>query len=169
MKRFLLFCEKANWATMAGAVFFLLAAVVICFIQVVTRTTANFSFRWAEELTRYIVIFAVFLASGTMLANDEHPRVEIIDNFLSRKAQLRLNYFYHALILLFLVFLCYYGWQLAASATRTMCSSIRIPWAVPFSAVFLGGVNMLIQVPARLLKTRSAIARLARDGEEEVK
>lgn len=165
MQGYLTFCRRLNKAAMAVSVLFLFATVVICLLQVTTRTLMSFSFRWTEELTRYIVIFAVFFASGTLLAEDEHPRVEMLCALLPKKTQLRLNYFYYALITAFVALLAYYGWQLAASSTRTFCSSIRIPWAIPFSAVFAGGVNMLLQMPAKFIKNHIAIRELA-DGEE---
>jgi TRAP-type C4-dicarboxylate transport system permease small subunit len=148
------------------SVLFLVATVAICFIQVVTRTTINYSFRWGEELTRYIVIYMVFFASGTLLAGDEHPKVEILADCLPRKMRLRLNYLYAALIFAFLVVLCYYGWQLSATSWRTMCSSIRIPWAIPFASVFIGGVNMLFQIPAMAIRNHRKIVFLDGGGKE---
>lgn len=160
MDRYLRFSGAVNRWMMFLSVLFLIATVAICFVQVVTRTTISFSFRWAEELTRYIVIYMVFFAGGTLLANNEHPRVEILINFLSKKNQLRLNYLYSLVIFLFLIVLCYYGWQLSATSLKTMCSSIRIPWAIPFASVFIGGVNMLLQVPANIVRTRRDIVAL---------
>lgn len=167
MNWYLVFCRKVNRTAMFLSVLCLLATVVICFMQVLTRTAANFSYRWTEEVTRYVIIFAVFLASGTLLANDEHPRVEIFCSFLSKKGQLYLNYFYYILIGAFVLLLCYYGWQLSATSTRTYCSSIRIPWAVPFSAVFIGGLNMLVQIPGKFIKNRLDIIALAHEEKKE--
>ncbi len=160
MKTYLSFCDRLNRIAVMLSALFLVATVVICFMQVATRTAYSFSFRWAEEITRYIVIFAVFFASGALIANDEHPRVEILVEYLSKKNRLRLNYLYYALIFAFLCILTYYGWQLVATSTRTYCSSIRMPWAVPFASVFIGGVNMLVQVPARAMKNHLAILEL---------
>jgi TRAP-type C4-dicarboxylate transport system permease small subunit len=166
MNWYLRFSDRVNRAAMFLSVLFLVATVVICFIQVVTRTAMSFSFRWGEELTRYIVIYMVFFASGTLLARDEHPKVEILADYLPRTMRLRLNYVYALLIFTFLVVLCYYGWQLSATSWRTMCSSIRIPWAIPFASVFIGGANMLLQIPAMAMRNHQEIVRLAGGGTE---
>lgn len=166
MDRYLRFSASVSRALMFFSVLFLLATVAICFVQVVLRTTISFSFRWAEELTRYIVIYMVFLASGTLIADDEHPRVEILVDLLSKRNRLRLNYLYCLLIFVFLVVLCYYGWQLSATSLKTMCSSIRIPWAIPFASVFIGGVNMLLQVPAKVIRVHRDIVGLEREAAE---
>ena len=166
MHWYLVWCKKVNKAAMLLSVLCLAATVFLCFMQVTTRTAMQFSFRWTEEVTRYIVIFAVFLTSGTLLAENEHPRVEILTGLFSPKNQLRMHYFYDALILVFVVVLSYYGWLLAASSTKIYCSSIRIPWAVPFSAVFIGGLNMFIQIPAKFVKTHQAIVDIEQVKQE---
>ena len=48
---------------MALGILCLLFAVALTFIQVLTRNTIQTSFTWAEELTRYVVIYAVYFRS----------------------------------------------------------------------------------------------------------
>ena len=58
----------------------LVFAVALTFIQVITRNVASVSFTWSEELTRYIVIFAVYFASGSVFYLDANAKVDIFYN-----------------------------------------------------------------------------------------
>jgi TRAP-type C4-dicarboxylate transport system permease small subunit len=53
--------STADVAAMIG----LVAMTVLVFGSVILRYCFNVSFRWSDELTRYIFIYIVFLGTGT--------------------------------------------------------------------------------------------------------
>ena len=80
MKKYLTFCKKFNQINLAIGITLLAFAAILTFVQVVLRNTIAFSFTWAEEVTRYIVIFAVYFASGTVVAMDQNAKVDMFYN-----------------------------------------------------------------------------------------
>ena len=150
MKKYLSFCKKFNTVMMFLGVLMLGFAVVLTFVQVITRNIASVSFSWAEETTRYVVIFAVYLASGYVFYIDGNASVDILYNLFPKKVQCILTFVFYLLIAGFLVVMGYYGYVCVARNLNTWCASIRIPWAVPFSSLILGSVNMFLQLPAKM-------------------
>lgn len=153
MKKYVSFCKKFNSVMLAIGVLFLIFAVVLTFIQVVTRNLINFSFTWADELTRYVVIFAVYFASGSVFYLDANAKVDIFYNMFPKKVQGLLCCLFYILIACFLVVMGYYGYVYVMRNLTIWCASVRVPWAVPFTSLVIGSVNMLIQVPAKLYLT----------------
>lgn len=153
MKKYVSFCDFFNRISLGIGVLFLVCAVSLTFIQVVTRNVFSFSFTWAEEFTRYIVIYAVYLASGSVLYMDANARVDIFYNMFPRKIQSILSCFFYILMAIFLVVMGYYGYVYVKRNLAIWCSSIHIPWAVPFAALVLGAINMLIQIPGKIYQS----------------
>ena len=77
MKKYLSFCRRLNQILLGIGIAFLIFAVGLTFVQVVLRNIFHHSFTWAEELTRYLVIYAVYLASGTVLYMDANAKVDM--------------------------------------------------------------------------------------------
>lgn len=68
----------------AGA--FVFATVTLTFIQVLLRTVFNNPQAWAEEVSRYLFAWIVFLGAAVCFARDTHIRVDFVDGFFSERA-----------------------------------------------------------------------------------
>ncbi len=161
MKKYTSFCKIFNQIMLGIGVLLLVFAVALTFLQVITRNVASISFTWSEELTRYIVIFAVYFASGSVFYLDANAKVDIFYNLFSKKLQCILTCIFYVLIAIFLLTMGYYGWVYVMRNLTVWCASIHIPWAVPFTSLIIGAVNMLIQVPAKFYETFQAISSTA--------
>ena len=153
MKKYVSFCEKLNAVMLTCGIICLVFAIGLTFVQVVLRNLLDFSFTWAEELTRYVVIYAVYFASGSALYLDSNARVDILYSHFPKKVQCILSCLFYLLIAVFMVAMGYYGFLYVKGNLTIWCASIRIPWAVPFAALILGAANMLAQVPAKMYKS----------------
>lgn len=167
MKKYLTFCEKFNRINLGIGTALLGIAAVLTFVQVVLRNTVAFSFTWAEEVTRYIVIFAVYFASGTVVALDQNAKVDMLYNKFPKIVQKILTTVFYILTAIFLVIMLYYGYVYVQRNLKIWCASIRIPWAVPFSSLLVGSVNMLVQVPAKIYEVWAEIPPKSMEGSDE--
>lgn len=153
MKSYVSFCKKFNSCFLAVGIFFLFCAVLLTIVQVILRNVFSFSFTWAEETTRYLVIYAVYMAAGTVFYIDANARVDLLFMLFPDKVKKSLNTVFIILAAAFLVFMGYYGYVYVQRNLTVWCASIHIPWAVPFVSLIIGSVNMLVQVPAKLYLT----------------
>jgi TRAP-type C4-dicarboxylate transport system permease small subunit len=99
-----------------AAIMAVLLAIMI--LQVFFRYGLNSSLIWAEEICRYLLIWASFLACGIAYARGEIAAIELIDRALPRRAALLLGVFRNVLVLGLLVVLVYYGWRYAELSGR---------------------------------------------------
>lgn len=60
-----------------------LATVVLTFSQVVLRTVFNNPQAWAEEVSRYLFAWIVFLGTAVAFGRDTHIRIDFLDNLVS--------------------------------------------------------------------------------------
>ncbi|MBL8347292.1 MAG: TRAP transporter small permease [Rubrivivax sp.] len=62
------------------------AMAVLVFANVVARYVFNHSFIWAEELSRYMMVWVGFLGAGLVLRVGAHIAVEVFQDWLPRRA-----------------------------------------------------------------------------------
>lgn len=62
------------------------AMAVLVFANVVARYVFNQSFIWAEELSRYMMVWVGFLGAGLVLRVGAHIAVEVFQDWLPRRA-----------------------------------------------------------------------------------
>lgn len=153
MKKYLSFCKVFNKINLGIGIALLAAAAILTFVQVLLRNTISFSFTWAEEVTRYIVIFAVYFASGTVVAMDQNAKVDMLYNTFPPIVKKILTTLFYLMTAVFLALMFHYGYIYVQRNLKIWCASIRIPWAVPFGSLLVGSVNMMIQIPAKIYET----------------
>lgn len=100
---------------------------------------------WAEEVTRYVSIWVVFLGAGLGVRYGIHLSVDLLVGALP--ANLR-RFFYHFAFLMMLIFegvLVYYGAQLAISNYAQQSASLRMPMTYAYAAIPVGAFIMLCE------------------------
>lgn len=92
----------------AGLAALLLAAVVtLITVQVFMRYVLQNSLSWSEELTLWIFVWFIWLATSYAFKRRAHVKVAVLNQFLSSKGQLILSILTQLLIVGFLVVLIY--------------------------------------------------------------
>lgn len=150
MKQYVSFCRKVNGTLTLVGVLILAFSILLTFVQVILRNFVGFSFKWAEETTRYLIIYAVYLVVGRLLLENRNSTVDLFYNMFPEKVRKLLNTLFCLLIAAFLAVMIAKGYTLVSRNLKTWCASIRIPWALPFAALIVGSLNMLLQIPAKL-------------------
>jgi C4-dicarboxylate transporter DctQ subunit len=62
------------------------ATVTLTFLQVILRTFFNEPQAWAEEVSRYIFVWVVFVGAAIAAYRDNHIRLDLVDNLLRPRA-----------------------------------------------------------------------------------
>lgn len=92
----------------AGLAAFLLAVIVtLITIQVFMRYVMQNSLSWSEELTLWLFVWFIWLATSYAFKRRAHVRVAVLDQVFSPRGQLILNIFNQLLIVCFLAILVY--------------------------------------------------------------
>ena len=156
LKKLLDWIEK--YITNALPVLFLMLMVVIIFMQVFTRFVFSFSFRWAEELGRYLVIWMVFLAGCSALRKGQLVGIKFVVEKMPKKYKVLIELISNILILFFLFIMTSFGTQLVQFnlARKQLSPALRIPIGWIYLAIPTSGIIMIIFISYDLLfKIRS--------------
>ena len=152
MKKLDVFCERINDVALSIASALFSVSFLMTVLQVFTRYILRFSFPWTEELSRYMMIFVVFLASGYLLRNNENPYVEVFVEKASDRKRYWIKFCIYTLITVFLIFLFANGVLAVFKAMNKKTPSLRIYWAIPYISIPVGAFLMLLQMPYLFVK-----------------
>lgn len=125
----------------------LLSISMVVFVNVVMRYGFAASTMWAEELTRYTIIWITFVGGSLCVRENYHPKVEA----LVMRIPADIRWFVTLTIaiagVLFSAAMTIYGWQLVSSALTTghVTPTGVAPMFIPLTGLPLGGALMTIR------------------------
>ncbi len=111
---------------------------------VFTRYVLNYSFPWAEELTRYLLIWSVMFATPVIQYRNDNIRVDFIIQYAPLRFQGIVYLIHRLLIIGFSAILAYYGWLQALNMGITKSPTLGISMTIPFFTVPVGGVLLVL-------------------------
>lgn len=144
---------------LAVASVLVLATVVLTFTQVVLRTVFNNPQAWAEEVSRYLFAWIVFLGTAIAFARDSHIRIDFLDVMVS-PTTLSILKAVRTLIVLGAAGIMIYAGALVAWRNRASMF-YTLPWfpqVVFYAVIPLCGLLTVAFVLWRTLRTRPASA-----------
>jgi len=120
----------------------LASMTIIVFLQVLFRYVLNHPLDWSEELGSFAFVWMSLLGASIGLKRREHPRLDLVVNHFSSKAQRLIAELYNLAILFLLFVLFIYGVKLTVTMksqlTAAMQYSVSFVYAVlPVSAAIM--------------------------------
>jgi TRAP-type C4-dicarboxylate transport system permease small subunit len=136
---------KINWeailSNMTG--YIMLAVMLICFLQVVTRYILLISLPWSEEVSRLGLVWATLLGACVLLKRGEHMSVEFLTNRLHPKLRSVLLIMINIVVLIMLIAMVWGGMQLVMLTWDDRTTSLGYPrnffyWPIPVCGTIMG-------------------------------
>lgn len=139
----------------AGA--FVFATVTLTFTQVLLRTIFNNPQAWAEEVSRYLFAWIVFLGAAVCFARDAHIRVDIVDGLFSGRATAWLRWLRDLASLCAAAVMLYSGvlvaWRNRDSVFYTVPG---LPQVLFYLAIPVSGALIVVFLFRRIVKVEKA-------------
>jgi C4-dicarboxylate transporter, DctQ subunit len=138
-------------------------ATLFVIVAVVMRYFFQYAPPHFEELTRYLIIWSVFVGASHLLHRNGHITIDVLIITLPVRARLVLQTFAYGLGVVFCVLIAYYGLQMVLQSYELgarSISSLRAPMWIPQLAVPLGAALMLL----RFVEKIALHLRLLRSG-----
>ena len=139
--KFLDLIEKVQRAVLAVSV---PVMVFIMLYQVVLRYVFSNSNSWSEELTRYLFIFNVMIASAIAVRRNSHLQIDILINLFSPKVKAIFTIVATIAGIVFLGLLFKYCLDLCVQAARNISPGVGISMSIPYAAMPIGIVFMIL-------------------------
>ena len=133
-------------ATIFGAIFLLLAAVVT--VETASRKLLNVSLQGADELGGYALAVGSTIAFSLALMGRNHIRVDVFHDRFPRGVQAALNWLAIVSLAVFAAFIAWLAVKVIGD-TRQYGSTAQTPWATPLlwpQSVWLGGLVIFAAV-----------------------
>jgi TRAP-type C4-dicarboxylate transport system permease small subunit len=126
--------------------------VVIISVQVFLRTFFHYSLTWAEELSRYIMLYQIWVGASLAVKEDAHLRITSVKDSLSPSGQVKLEIFVIVLWTVFVAFLTIKSGQLVDILLNRgqVSPAMQIPMAYAYASVPFGCGLMVIRLCQKL-------------------
>jgi len=151
VRAFIKFWDRFEWYLIG---ILLGMATLLCFVEVVRRAVFNSPTQWAEELIRYIVIFAVFIGISSVTKKNEHIRMSVLIDLFSERKRRIIDIITASLGMVFSVTILISGIMLVADAKSSETLSefgLSMPIYIPYLALPVGGGLMSLRLIGRIL------------------
>ncbi len=137
----------------------LAAMTAMVLAQVCTRYFFGFSFKWSEEVARYLMVWMVMLSASVALRDNAHIRVDFFTQMMSPGLMHALTLLTRTAILGYLGVLIAQGWQTARFMEVTRFASIDVSMFWAYLALPVGGSLMMVFETLNLLRDAVALFR----------
>jgi TRAP-type C4-dicarboxylate transport system permease small subunit len=142
------------------------AMVLVLLYQIILRYCFAAANVWAEELTRFMFVWVTTLGASMAIRRNVHLRIDLVVDVLKPRPRFILQIITYALALIFLIYLCLLGFDLMSNTMVNKSAGLRIPMAVAYSAIPVGGVFMILSCVEFIGKKVEALRALSTDAAE---
>jgi C4-dicarboxylate transporter DctQ subunit len=127
--------------------FVLILSTLILFINVILRYFFSASTSWAEELTRYLIIWISFVGGSICVKHNDHVCVDLIHHLLPAKAKTVLIMITQWIASVFMAVLAYYSWKIMMFnfSTGQISPTLMVPMWIIYLSIVLGSILMAIR------------------------
>jgi TRAP-type C4-dicarboxylate transport system permease small subunit len=123
--------------------------------QVVTRYLTTNPFPWTEEMSRLLLVWAVYLSVSIVVANREHIRIDFFINKLPKRFLCYESLFRDFLFLLFSLLTIYFGWLVSRAAWTDVSTALRYPRALFYIPIPISGAfSLCFLIPSVIISIR---------------
>lgn len=153
-----MFFQTINQLTKFFTIFFLSVVTVLVPIEVFLRYLFGKSLYVTEELTRYLMVWVVFLASSLAIREEAHISIGILVNRFRGRARTWFNFVAHALLIFFLVFLMIEGIIILPFQIDQIIPSLEIPIFWFYLAIPVGCGLMILNLLPKVWENLKTIS-----------
>jgi TRAP-type transport system small permease protein len=132
---------------------FLISIAVVLFSQVLLRYVFETGIVFAEEFSKYSVIWVVMLTANIVVKNDELIKVDFMDSLFPVRFIKYRNIICKFILFCMMVTLIIEGWQQAVNSwvTNSMMVTLGITYFWVFISIPVCGIMILFQIITSLL------------------
>jgi tripartite ATP-independent transporter DctM subunit len=147
--------RPVEWLAAAG----MFAMTAVVFVSVFCRYVLHNSLPWAEELSRFLLIYLSLLGAAVAVERRTHLTVDVLAHYLPHPLRRAVVFLSDALVATVLCFLVVEGGKLASTSNWLKSTAMGWPMGVFLAAVPLGAFLMLLYMLQRALVDRQERVR----------
>lgn len=145
--------------------------IVAFSIQVFARYIFSAGFTWTEELTRYGMIWMVFLGAAWIIVNSDHVKVTILEDAFKGQSRKILMIIQDIFGLIFVAAIFYFSFSQLSIAARGVSANTGISNVVQYMvfpiSMILSAWGYITRIVMRIGKKEDAEAQADQEGGNE--
>jgi len=122
----------------------LLVMLLITVGQIVARYFFSFGFPWAEEATRYLLVWMILLGAAVLVRLDDHLGIKAFQDALPLRLRAAVRAVLFIMIFCVAVVLAVYGFNFAVGAHFITSAGLGVSMSWAYAALCVGAVPMAV-------------------------
>lgn len=139
--------EKADYYIDCFSKFIMGIAVLVLSLVTMLQVIARFVFSnpiaWGQDIIRLSFVYLVFFGGAYCVMKGEHLCIDILLTSLPSKYRGKLNLLIEVILLLFFIFLVYYGAIFTKTGLNQKAPYLSIPMSLYYLALPLSSITMV--------------------------
>jgi TRAP-type transport system small permease protein len=135
-----------------GLAVFLTAMTVVVFLEILFRYVLDFPLFWTAEFARYCLVWSSLLGAAVAFRSGEHIAVSLFLDRLAPRPRRVVAMIATIWVGVFLTVVFWGGIHLVTVTIRQLSPALRVPMAIPYSALPVASGVMLIHVASAVLR-----------------
>ena len=116
--------------------------VGLSFVSVFSRYVFNYSLTWAEELTRYMFVWLVYLGAALCVRRRKHIVMDMVISSFKGKPKKYLSLVNNLILFVFVVVLATQGFKMMPILSTQTSTALQVPMSFIYAAIPVGSVLM---------------------------
>lgn len=129
------------------------AFIVLAFLQIFTRYVLNAPLPWTEEVATFFLIWLTHVGAWTLLRQDSHVRLELIDEFVGPGVRRWVHTLWDIVIAAILVAIIFAGWEILPQLQYDRTPALQVSYSVVMAIIPITSALMLMTVILRVTRT----------------
>ncbi|KAB7707169.1 TRAP transporter small permease subunit [Bacillus aerolatus] len=125
---------------------------IVIIAQVISRYFFGAAFTWAEEVSRYLMVYSVFLGAALALRTHSLIAVEVIAEKISFHAKRTLKIIVYLLAIIFFSVLLIKGINILGNVQMQRTPALQISMSIPYLAIPVGAAALILNSVAVILE-----------------
>jgi len=126
--------------------------VMIILTLVISRYIFSYSMPWAEEVTRYLMVWCVLLPIGSLFRRKEHIAMTHFVGLLPKKAYFFLRVFFEIVTIVYFYIVFKFGFDNASMMNMVVSAALGIRMFWPYLAIPVSSLIAIIFIVFNLLE-----------------
>lgn len=116
---------------------------VVTFLQVITRFIFKSPIAWGQDVIRLSFIYLVFWGGAYCVKQKEHLNIDILLTSVSSQARKVIEFLINIVLILFFIFLIYYGFVFTKTGVSQKAPYLPIPMSVYYLSLPTAAIYMV--------------------------
>lgn len=160
-----MFLKIVNKVVKVVTILFLSVMTVMVAVEVILRYGFGKSLYVTEELTRYLMVWVVFLASSLAIRDNSHISIELIPNLFRGRVRTGYNLIAQGFLLFFLIFLGVKGIEALTFQMDQIIPSLEIPIFWFYLAIPVGSFLMILNLLPKMWESIKRVSGKVKSGQ----